>query len=178
MDRWIHYILTKSHSLRLVNSFKIQCHHLVYMDAFCSSAYKCTKIKKCLGFHYYKLVTFDNIGNENYVVGSKDKLGPFSSHDTSRSNFIVPTKIKHMYLFLDLLSYLFVIKVACVIWWPHFFGHSWTTWPCSPQYKQKLFAHHYCCFICFMKGLNHVILHGIVFWWSYQGLGWQGVILI
>jgi hypothetical protein len=83
----------------------------------------------------------------------------------------------HMYLFLDSSSYGFAIKVACVICWPHFFGHSWTTWPCYPQYKQKLFAHHCCCFICFMKRLNRVILHGIAFLWSYQGLGWQGAML-
>jgi len=112
--------------------------------------------------------------NKNYGVGSKDKLGPFSSHDTSRSKFIVPTKIKQMYLFLDSSCYGFAIKMAHVICWPHFFRYSWITWPCSPQYKQKLFPYHCCCFICFTKGLNHVILHGIVFWWTYQGLRSQG----
>jgi hypothetical protein len=35
------------------------------------------------------------IGTKKCNVGSKDKLGPFSLHDASKSSFMVPTKTGH-----------------------------------------------------------------------------------
>jgi hypothetical protein len=37
------------------------------------------------------------IGTTKHGIGSKDKLGPFSLHDSSRFNLVVPTNIKDVY---------------------------------------------------------------------------------
>jgi hypothetical protein len=36
------------------------------------------------------------IGTKKHGVGSKDKLGPFSLHDASRSSLVVPIETKHV----------------------------------------------------------------------------------
>jgi hypothetical protein len=37
------------------------------------------------------------IGTKKHGVRSKDKLGPFSIHDASRSSLVVPTKVGHVH---------------------------------------------------------------------------------
>ncbi len=54
---WIHYIPIRSHSLRLMNSLKIQWNHLAYKDTFCWSEFKnaWTLIHYCCCLHWWRL---------------------------------------------------------------------------------------------------------------------------
>lgn len=104
-----------------------------------------TKIKKCIGLHCHEVVALDIISTKKHFR-FKDRLRPFSSHDKSRFSFIILRKIKHP-CFLIFYVWFSDRNGMCVCWLC-FFGHSWTTWCHSSQYKWRLFAHHHF-FSCF-----------------------------
>jgi hypothetical protein len=52
--------------------------------------------KSVWAFIITSLLHLTMICTKKYGVGSKDKLGPFSLHDASRSSLAIPVEIRHV----------------------------------------------------------------------------------